>query len=178
LHDKYYEQILLGGFAIYKKFGIGLTLIEDRLKSEIIRLQEVHPGNQEHIIRLLREILAEYFQELNRLLKEYGEIDYFKSIEEKINSKALIKYSLELSNFLTHLLRFIENQDYKLDFYLKYINDLAKKLNDKEKLIEFSYLPMAQEELINFHSQTFRAHLGKNLNKMLLTREKKNQEKI
>ena len=70
MHDKYYEQILLGGFAIYKKFGIGLTLIEDRLKSEIIRLQEVHPGNQEHIIRLLREILAEYFQELNRLLKE------------------------------------------------------------------------------------------------------------
>ena len=148
-------------------FGIGLTLIEENLKVVLPTFYTIAPKTKEEYILRLNEELSTYFQELNRLLKDYANINFYEEKQEKIESKAILKYSYEVSDQLMKILRVIEKDQYPMEYFESDLDKLLEILMDKGTLIETSYFPLAKQELETFHSTTFRDSLESNLDHML-----------
>ncbi len=130
------------------QFGVGLTFLENELLSVI---------NSEIIS--FSDILAKYFQELNRLLVEYNSISYEMDPLHKITAKAVLKYSYEISTQCTNILRFIEQNSSLNPPILEDVEKLKYFIDKKSEIIQTIYTPVAKKELTAFYSEKFRSSL-------------------
>lgn len=148
-------------------FDIGLTEIELRIKELLNSLNKSPNSKEKGSIGQFNQVLGDYFQEINRLLHEYPQIDYKMHKVEKIAAKARISYAYALADLMTHFLKYLDQGIMTKELTQKFITQIEEFLKQKKLLLESKYVPIAEDELKNFHSASFRSSLENQLQALL-----------
>ena len=117
---------------------------------------------------------AKYSKELNKSLKTYAKIDYFKNQSAKIAMKSSIKFAYDLLSLLSSIIRNLEMETCLKDEIESQIRILDDFIDRKQNLISTTYQQASHQELITFHDKNLRLNLEDHLKKHL--ENKKSEE--
>jgi hypothetical protein len=104
---------------------------------------------------------------LKEALQSYAEISYQKNPDKKIRLKAQLKFSYDLLEFLTILIRFLHKTPLRWTEIEIQLEVMERLIESKETLIRTTYYTASVQELQAFHNTSIRDRLEASLAKRL-----------
>ncbi len=149
---------------------------EKEIYLHILRIDEAGPEISQPLVESLAKLIAGHSRMINEALQIYSTIDYFEQTHEKITFKANLKYSSQILDFCSNLIRLFDKSDSITPEIVGYIQAVEELIVYKERKMRKNYIPAAKDELVSFHNQEFRNQLELDLASKLASHLKKDNE--